>query len=263
MKQQLKPWKKHFKQIDAALKKEKELKDKLSGSCTNLRWDAESKLTKQKIIKTILWIIFTALLTLLSYSLFDADTILIPLIVSVIIITPIMFLWLSSSVKGIMDSLSEQIIEKEKATYKQIVSLYSNLLCNINVYEFLSIPEDLRFDKDDLPYYATKSIMDKSYLRVSKYGLFTRYVSNYSGRKYHIKEGCSGAYSPIHAYEIALATYYAPCQRCIGYKDELIIPEWYEYYLKIKKISEEYDINVDFSVRFREDRGCATFWPNN
>lgn len=259
MKQQLKPWKGHFNRIDSALKKEKELKDKLSESCANLRLDAESKLTKQKILKTILWVIFTVLLTLFSFWFYNADTILIPLIVSVTIITPLMFMWLSSSVKEIMNTLSYKIVEKEKTTYKQIVSMYSNLLCNINMYEFLSIPEELRFDKDKLPYYVTKSKMDNSHLRDSKYGLFTRYVSNYSGRKYHVKEGCSGAYTPIHSYQIALATYYAPCQRCIGYKDEIIIPEWYEYYLKIKKISEEYNINVDFSVRFKEDRGCATY----
>lgn len=256
---QLKPYKKHFNQIDSALKRENSLKDELWKSCKDLRLGVESELTKEIIFKTILWIVFTGLLTLLSYLLFDADTILISLIVSLIVITPLMFMWLSSSIKETMNSLSEQIVEKEKATYKQIVSMYSNLLSSINVYEFLSIPEDLRFDKDNLPYYATKSVMDKSHLRDSKYGLFTRYVSNYSGRKYHIKEGCSGAYSPIHAYKIALATYYAPCQRCIGYKDEIIIPEWYEYYLKIKKISDEYNIKIDFSVRFKEDRGCATY----
>ena len=57
VKKQLKhrPFKQHFNQINSALKKEKELKDKLAGSLTNLRLNAESDLTKDKIFKTILF----------------------------------------------------------------------------------------------------------------------------------------------------------------------------------------------------------------
>lgn len=248
VKKQLKhrPFKQHFNQINSALKKEKELKDKLAESLTNLRLNAESDLTKDKIFKTILWIIFTAVSTILLYLILESETIMAPLIFSVVTITPLMFWWLQTSTKGIMESLSNDIVEKEKTTCKQIVSMYSNLFCGENMYEFLSIPSDICFDKNNLPYYETKSKMDNSPLRDSKYGLFTRYVSNYSGRKYHVREGCSGAYNPIHAYEIALATHFAPCQRCIGEKDSIIIPEWYEYYLKAKKISEEYNIDIDF-----------------
>ncbi len=45
-------------------------------------------------------------------------------------------------------------------------------------------------------------------------------------------------------WPIALDTQYEPCLLCVGRDEKIEVPNWYRYYLKVKKITAEYEITI-------------------
>ena len=227
----------HYKKIDESISKERELTNESYHLCANLQGNATRKSIITLVINAVLWSVLLTGLTTLLYS----DTIQKPLIVSIAIVTPPMFFITKTIIKVIQNGTAARIEENKKDTQNQIDSMYASVFNRQNLYDFLGIPHDIIFDGNDFP------IIQYDCTELNKYGRFTRYITQ-SGKKYHLHEGCSGAYNSVHAYSIAQNSFYTPCSKCIHHNDPIYVPDWYIYYLKTSKIVKEHDISVPLKI---------------
>ncbi len=237
----------NYARIDGALQKEKELREKIRNEKIHFRNSEIKKLNDKRAIAVILWGIAIALLTTIIYFMFSCDTIIAPLIISTLPISLIVMHYISSTTEESITAITKHECDEEIIVERAIVRMYSEVLLNVDIYQFLSIPSDIRFDKNGLPYYDTTDLSSSR-----PYGSFTRYIASQSGSRYHRTYGCSGAYSPIHIYPLSLNDYYmnwrryTPCQVCGG-RDIIVVPQWYIYYQKVRDITNKYEIKVNYN----------------
>lgn len=237
----------HYRLIDNLLYKEKSLRETVTKDNSKYRQTEMDKLIKTRWILFAMWAIGIVVFTTIIYFMFSCDTILIPLIISTVVISPIVMYLLSSTTEERITAIHSYGKIKEIQTERDIVKMYTELLHNVDIYEFLGIPSDIKFDAHDLPYHDGANADSQR-----PYGSLTRYIAPSSGTRYHIKQGCSGAHSPIHGYELSLNEYrkawryYSPCNVCIGSRDSISVPQWYVYYLKVVKITNHYDIKANY-----------------
>lgn len=246
---QLKPYYQNYRRIDNALKKEKELRDKIRSKKLSFNDSEMKKLNKKRLIVVLLWAIAIALLTTILYFVFSCDTIVVPLIISTIIASLIAMYYISSVTEDCITKINKYVHDEEIIAEREIVKMYSELLTNVDIYQFLAIPSDIKFDKDDLPY-KNNPIPDLP----MPYGDFTRYIAPSSGSRYHRTRGCSGAHTPVHMYSLSLneyrlsVRYYTPCGIC-GLRDTIVVPEWYVYYRKVRDITKKFGITSIYSIK--------------
>lgn len=235
---QLKPYYQNYRRIDNALKKEKELRDKIRSKKLSFNDSEMKKLNKKRLIVVLLWAIAIALLTTILYFVFSCDTIVVPLIISTLIFSLIAMYYISSFTEDCITRINKYEHDEEIIAEREIVKMYSELLTNVDIYKFLAIPSEIKFDKDGLPY-SNNHIPDSPIA----YGTYTRYIAPFSGSRYHVTRGCSGAYTPVHMYNLTLDGYcvYTPCKVC-GVGDTIVVPEWYVYYRKVRDITKKYGI---------------------
>ena len=237
----------HYQLIDNALYKEKTLRETTEKDISKYRQDEMDKLHKTRWILLAVWVLGIALFTTIIFFWFSCETILIPLIMSTAVVSPIIMYLIASITEERITAITAHGRDKEIKAEREIVKMYTELLHNVDIYEFLGIPYDIKFDAHDLPYHDGVNPYSQR-----PYGSLTRYIAPSSGTRYHIKQGCSGAYSPIHGYELSLNEYrkawryYSPCNVCIGSRDSIGVPQWYVYYLKVVKITNHYDIKANY-----------------
>lgn len=138
---------------------------------------------------------------------------------------------LSGGIWGIFFIKSSITKFKNKQRFKRKRLYYLNLYKGKSIYELANVPENIKFDENDLPI-----SVDNSGLKWGKE--FTVYVSKY-GKCYHKKYGCSGAYNYVHIFTGNIK--YWSCSRC-SHGESYEIPTWYNDYLEIKKTKKYYGI---------------------
>ena len=92
-----------------------------------------------------------------------------------------------------------------------------------NITSFPSIPDDVVIDAVFFPIKG-KRTKDKPF------GDYTVFLSK-SGKKYHARCGCCGAYTPSHVFDVVPEL--SPCSNCVPYFSRITeVPDWY---LQIKQ----------------------------
>lgn len=125
---------------------------------------------------------------------------------------------------------------------KKILKNYMELLCNVDIKKFLSIPENVYFDNNNQPIHKLENPNSKI-----PFGDFTRYTT-VSGKKYHTKYNCHGATYPTNIITLSNKNYYdrftylEPCGICDSTHQNAKPPEWYTCYLIAKEIANKYEI---------------------
>ena len=234
---------KNYERIDDALQKEKELRDKIRNEKINFRNSEIKKMKNKRRIAVFLWGGAIALLT----------TIITPLIISTLIVSLITMYYIATITEESITAITKYECDKEKLAEREIVRMYTELLYNVDIYPFLGIPSDIKCDKNGLPYGKESSSNS-----VKPYGSLTRYITSLSGSRYHRTRGCSGAYTPIHIYPLALNDYYmnwrvyTPCRVC-GIGDTIIVPQWYIYYKKVIDIANKYEIKINYTNNYKKE----------
>lgn len=242
----------NYQLIDTALTKEKSLREASKKDIAEHREVEMNRLIKMRWILFATWAIVVSLLTTIIYFAFSCDSLLSPVIISTIIVSPIVMYYLSSVTEERVTEIHTYGRMNEIQAERDIVRMYTELLHNVDIYEFLGIPSSIKFDEHDLPYND-----GTNHYSQTPFGPLTRYIAPSSGTRYHITRGCSGAYSPIHIYNLALNDFrqswrqFSPCNVCIGPRDSITVPQWYVYYLKVTKITNQYAIKADY----RKQRG--------
>lgn len=237
----------HYQQIDEAINKEKTLRETTSADISKHKEQKTRYLNKARTIWIVAWIIAVTILTPLIRYIFSCETWLLPLIDSLIIASPIAIYAICSLTAEITSEIANYGKEKELANERNIVKMYTELLNNVDVYQFLGIPSNIVFDKNDLP-----NTFETDFTLPRPYGNYTRFVAPHSGSRYHVKRGCSGAYHPVHIYDLSLNEYrfnwryLSACQVCVGYKDSVEVPKWFIYYRKVREITNEYGIKSNY-----------------
>lgn len=125
-------------------------------------------------------------------------------------------------------------------TFKKYITSYANIetykLCDklLNSFDdlnqFIGIPPHVTF-VNQMP--STCSVENSS----MPYGSFTRFITPYSGKCFHQKEGCSGAFHPVNLYSVINNR--TPCSKCAYSDHNCSVPEWYQYYIKLNEIIEK------------------------
>jgi hypothetical protein len=236
----------HYELIDNALQSEKELRGNIEKIRRTYRQEETDELNRKRWMLFADWVIGIALLTTAIYFIFSCKTIVIPAIISTIIMSPTIMYFMIITTADHITAIENYQREEELKTERCIVKMYTELLHNIDIYEFLDIPQNIIFNEKGLPCYEEKQDSSRPY------GYLTRYIAPLSGTKYHIKCGCSGAFSAIHGFDLSLNEYhvgwkhYTPCQICIGSKDSIRVPKWYVYYRKVKDIANKYEIKINY-----------------
>ena len=238
---------KNYYQIDKALYKEKLLREDTKADISKHKEQKTRYLNKARTIWIVVWIIAVSILTPIIYSIFSCEHWIPPLIASLIIVSPIAIYAICSLTADITADIANYGKEKELENERKIVKMYTELLNNVDVYQFLGIPSNMVFDENDLPNtYKTDFTLPRPY------GNYTRFVAPHSGSRYHVKRGCSGAYHPVHIYDLSLNEYrfkwryLSACQVCVGYRDSVEVPKWFIYYRKVRKITNEYEIKANY-----------------
>ena len=241
---QLKPQYKNYARIDDALKKEQEIREQIKKGNLNFKNTEREKLNKKRMTLVVLWAVGIVFLTTIIYFTFECDTVVLPLIISMLPISLVIMYRISVITEECMTLISNHGHNEEILGERKITLMYSELLLNVDLCRFLGIPDDIQFDADELPYYKHSPPNTST-----NYGSFTRYIASTSGARYHKVSGCSGAYDPVHMYQLSLNGYsfkyrfYTPCQIC-GHGDVIAVPEWYTYYRKVRDVTKKYGIKT-------------------
>lgn len=169
--------------------------------------------------------------TVLSHSVFKSSD-LASLIIAVILSLIAFFITynhLSANHKKKDEAFKKDItLYADNQTYNLYEKLFNSFA---DLYQFLGIPSDI--------YFIDQKPSDASYeYDLMPYGTFTRFVAPYSGKCFHQKEGCSGAFLPVNLYSVIYNL--TPCSKCSYSDKDCSVPEWYQYYVKLNKIKKQH-----------------------
>lgn len=256
--------KRHYSQIDNAIQKEAEIRDKIKKECASYESAKSHELRKKKVGLFIAWLVLIALLVAIGFYVFSLQNALISAIVAIAIVS-FVAVWISTLLTKKHEGVVQYFREtKEMHANWEVKSVYWNLLNGIVIRPFLGIPEDISF-VDGQPSDVTESSPS-----TRPYGTFNRYVSLNCGKCFHTVEGCSGARFPINALELSYNDYkighryYTPCGVCVkSWNSTIIVPEWYTYYVKVKNIADKYDIKILFGNEKEQSKKDYDNWIKN
>lgn len=238
---------KNYYQIDKAIHKEKNLREDTKADISKYKEQRTHYLNKARRTWIVSWIIAVSVLTPLIHLVLPWGKWVASLIASLIIVSPLVIYAICSLTADITAEIANYGKEKELANERNIVKMYTELLNNVDIYQFLGIPSYIVFDENDLP-----NTSKTDFTLTHPYGNYTRFVAPHSGSRYHVKRGCSGAYHPVHIYDLSLNEYrfnwryLSACQVCVGYRDSVEVPKWFIYYRKVRKITNEYGIKANY-----------------
>ncbi len=219
----------NYNQIDNACKFDNKLHQELMGK-KNEFMSQQSKIIMNCFFTVLAWWALGLLgLSLSIYFLFDFQCYFIPLLIAILFVTPIAFYVLHSKVEDRIYKIIDFHTKETAETERCVTASYSKLFYN-NIREWLAIPYNVTFDKQNLP----NDYLDS----------YTRYISPY-GSKIHKEKECSGATVPIHVFKIPNYTRSMSCSKCNRDDDMCPQPDWFKYYLKMVNISKEYHIPIN------------------
>ena len=228
----------NYKNIDNALSMERVLESK----CWEKISDAENK-SKQEVRKLfvslgIAGIIGIVVLAVLFYLVLPIGSFFLSLSLAMAIVFPIYVRGLVSNLKDITKKLFELKEQYKSETKTEIIGMYYRLFVGQDLYKLLGIPNDIVFDSyRSLPKDTKADIYQQ-------YGRYTRYIAPY-GTKYHLRYGCSTAFTSVHAFTVKDME---PCKHCAS-RDNIKLPEWYIYLQKLHPVIKKYPFLFDLSIK--------------
>lgn len=123
--------------------------------------------------------------------------------------------------------------KKEEKEFLRLKAKYEHMYGGKRLDELVNIPDGVEIGEDGLP----KEIGADGWGEQFTFFVKNNYHMHSYKQVFHKKRGCSSAFYKVHAYHIGNR---APCLRCSPRRPNL---EWYEEYLRIKRIKETYGID--------------------
>lgn len=228
----------NYKNIDNALSMERDLRYKCSEKISEAEVNEKRETRSEIRFVCIAGIVGIVILTILFYLILPVGNFLPHLLVALVVVSSMSIHGLIADLKKITARSFELKNQYKKDTEKEIIEMYYHLLSGKNLYMFLGVPDDVVLD-------SYKSLPKDTKAGVEhKFGKYTRYIAPY-GAKYHLKYGCSAAFTQVHLFAMGNRE---PCLHCAN-RDSAKLPEWYVYLNKLKPVIERYPFLFDLSIK--------------